>query len=143
MFFLGLIICVVFQMTSCKNEQDNIRIGTFKGLPPEIDGCACYFSRNQKEFDKEKYICVDNYFNTAYVIINDKKVKFKSLTSSVSTDSKDTHWTKNFKSEKYHMTIEMFQIGEIDETWQQKGNITIKSDDGNQITETFYGECGC
>ena len=141
--FLGLIICVLFQMSSCKKEQDAIKVGIFNGLPPEIDGCACYFSRNEKEFKSKKYILADDYLNNAYIIINDEKNTLKNVGAAVKAKGNDIHWSKTFKNEKYEVTIEMFETGEIDETSQQKGVVTIKSVDGNQITETFYGECGC
>ena len=128
-------------LTACKNDE--MVIGTFQEFPPEIEGCACYFSNNEKEFQMEKYICVDDYFKNAYVIINDKKIKFKSVEASVSVKGKYKHWTKTFKSEKHQMIIEMLQTGEIDETQQQKGTITIKSNDGNQVKIPFVGECGC
>ena len=37
----------------------------------------------------------------------------------------------------------MHETGEIDETNQQNGIITIKSSDGSQVTKAFVGECGC
>ena len=133
--------CVLFQMSSCKNDE--IKIGTFNGLPSEIDGCSCYFSANQKEFKQKKYIYADDYLDNAYIIINDKKVKFKSIKASVSANGNDVHWVKKFKSEDYQITVETFQTGEIDETSQERGTITIKSTDGDQVVKTFVGECGC
>lgn len=137
-----VIICILFQMLSCRKEE-NIRIGSFKELPSEIGGCACYFSNNKKEFQLEKYICADDYFKNAYILINDKKVILKNVEASV-TVKKETHWKKTFKSEEYQMTIEMFQMGEIDEINQQKGFLILKNiKTGQEIKSEFYGECGC
>jgi hypothetical protein len=42
------------------------------------------------------------------------------------------------------MTIEMFQMGEIDEINQQKGFLILKNiKTGQEIKSEFYGECGC
>lgn len=140
--FLILVICVLFQMTSCKEPHDTI--GSFKGLPSEIEGCSCYFSKNKKEFQLEKYICAEDYFHNAYIIINDKKIILKNVESGVSADGKDIHWTKTYKNENYQIKIEMFQTGEIDETSQQKGVLTLKNKKtGQEIKSEFYGECGC
>ena len=139
--FLVFAVCVSFLMSSCKNDE--IKIGAFNEFPSEIDGCSCYFSANQKEFKQKKYIYVDDYLDNAYLIINGKKIKFKSIKASVSANGKDVHWIKKFKSNDYQITVETFQTGEIDETSQEKGTITIKSTDGNQVVKTFVGECGC
>ena len=131
--------CVLFQMSSCKNDE--IRIGTFKEIPAEAEEFICYFAKDKAEFQQHEYICADDYFKNAYAVINDEKIKFKSLTSSVSANRKDVHWVKKYKSEKYIMIIDMFLIKEIDDIKQQKGTITIKSNDGKKVVTTFYGEC--
>ena len=135
--FLILTICGLFQMSSCKKDNE-IRIGTFKKL--SSNNYICYFAKNKTEFQQQKYICADDYKN-AFTIINDKKIRFKNVELSVSANNEDIHWKKKFKSGKYQMIIDMFLTKEINDVKQQKGTITIKSNDGKQVLTTFYGEC--
>lgn len=126
-------------MSSCKKDEE-IKIGTFKELPSDIREFTCYFAKNKIDFQQQKYICADDYKN-AFTIINDKKLRFISVGLSVSANNKNVHWVKKFKTEKYQMVIDMFLIKEINDIKQQKGTITIKSNDGKQVVTPFYGEC--
>jgi len=122
-----------------KNQQV-ITIDTFSEFPPEIDGCACYFSSDKKEFENKKYIYADDYGDVAFISINKKMTKFKiSKTEKI----KESRMIQTWISDKYKLTIDRTQIGQVEETWQQKGTLKLETKDGKIITKNIYGECGC
>lgn len=114
-------------------------IKIFSKLPPEIDGCACYFSTNENEFEAGNYIYADNFENIGFMSIDGKMVKFdlKELPSG----EKET--IKSGVSDEYDLIIKMKQVGQVDETWQQEGTIAVRKKNEAPITKIFYGECGC
>lgn len=126
-------------LISCADEKA-ITLDRFSDFPEEIDGCACYFSANKEDFIEGNYIYADTYHENAYISINGKMIQF---TLKSYTDIKENYWVKRYTNEKYEVTLESKEIWRVDETWQQKGTMTIKSKDGKTIKETIYGECGC
>jgi len=126
-------------LISCAEEKA-IVIDRFKDFPEEIDGCACYFSTNKEDFIKGSYIYADTYHNHAYISINGKMMQF---TLKSYTDIVEGYWVKKYSNEEYDVTLDSEEVLQVDETWQQKGTMTIKSKDGKIIKETIYGECGC
>ncbi|MDQ3110274.1 MAG: hypothetical protein M3R17_10295, partial [Bacteroidota bacterium] len=120
--------------------ESKIAIDTFSTFPPEIDGCACYFSNDETEFKNRKYIYADDFGNNAFVSINGIMTKF---VLSKSDTLPDNHSVKIFTADKYDIIIDVKQVGKIDETWQQKGTMTIKPKGEQTIIKKIYGECGC
>jgi hypothetical protein len=118
-------------------QLNQIAIDTFSSVP---SGCSCYFSSNQNEFKARKYIYADDYGSNAFISIGGDKIKFALVKSDT---AKEGHSVEIFKSEKYEMIIEKRQVGESDETWQQEGTLTIKSDAKVIYKKYIYGECGC
>ncbi len=122
-------------------ELEDIQIQVIEKWPDEIDGCSCYSSRNQDELKKREYIYMDDYVDNAFMNISGRIESFrliKSDTLASSESSKET-WT----NERFELIIETEQIGQIEETWQHKGKLTLKSNDGAIIEKEIYGECGC
>ena len=147
---LWTIISFVTALSSCGQIKTNdnpsqagnsFTIDTFSTFPPEVDGCACYFSNNETEFNsKKKYIYADDYGNNAFVSINGVMTKF---TLSKSDTLPGKHSIELWINDKFELTIDIQQVGQIDETWQQQGTLKLKSKDGQSITKNIYGECGC
>jgi hypothetical protein len=71
--FLGSIF---FTHRSFAQSDIKIRIDTFSVIPPEIDGCSCYFSCNSKDFKKRAYIYMNDFAQTSFLEINGKLTKF-------------------------------------------------------------------
>ncbi len=129
--------------TSTENissKDDRISIDTFSTFPPEIDGCACYFSNDETEFKNRKYIYADDYGNNAFVSINGVMTKFVLSKSDTLAGDRSV---ETFVNDKYEITIDVKQVGQIDETWQKTGTIKIKPKDGKETIKNIYGECGC
>jgi uncharacterized protein YxeA len=137
------ILCVVSLLSllliSCSSEKE-IVIDPFSDFPEEIDGCACYFSADKNDFVKGSYIYADNYHDHAYVSINGKMQLFTLVKQTEVTES---YWVKVYTNSEYEVTVEAETLWQADETWLQKGEISIKTRNGKKIKETIYGECGC
>ena len=151
-----LAIATIFLMFACGEKKSNesetkvpnkevskktFTISSFSDFPSEIDGCSCYFSKDSLDFKNEKYIYINDFANISFIKINDTLVKF------IQTEFKKVDKTTTIakaKNDYYEMTIEVKDFGQNgDETSLKKGKIEIKSKNGEAITETFYGECGC
>lgn len=120
------------------NEQ--IIIDTFTKFPPEIDGCACSFSNNNVEFQKKKYVFVNDYGDVAFVSINGVMTQFEHKKQEILSSK---HSIDIYANDNYEITIDIKQIGQKGETWQQKGILKIKSMTGKEVIKNIYGECGC
>ncbi|MXN89720.1 hypothetical protein GR160_00635 [Flavobacterium sp. Sd200] len=138
--FLFLCSCGKEHGKSKKSITDKIVIDTFSTFPAEIDGCACYYSNNETEFNNGKYIYADDYNSNAFVKLNGKMVKLL-LTKSDTLPEKRSN--EIFENNDYEVIINTKQTGQIDETWQSKGTITIMPKKGKAITKPIFGECGC
>ena len=125
---------------SISSKDSQILIDTFSTFPPEIDGCACYFSNDQTEFKNDKYIYADDYGNNAFVSIDGVMTKFVLKKSDTLPGDRSV---ETFVNDNYEITIDVKQVGQIDETWQKKGTIKIKPKEGKEIIKNIYGECGC
>ncbi|MHA3789359.1 hypothetical protein ACX0HA_14205 [Flavobacterium hauense] len=124
---------------SCAEEKA-ITVDRFKDFPEEIDGCACYFSANKEDFINGSYIYADTYHDHAYISINGQMMQFKLKSY---TDVTEGYWVKIYTNDDYEVTLDSEEVLQVDETWQQKGTMSIKSKDGKSVKETIYGECGC
>jgi hypothetical protein len=119
-----------------------LSIDTFSVFPPEINGCACYSSNNLKEFKANKFIYADDYGDKAFVSINGKMTKFKLQKVNTISD-KHTISVGISEDKQYELIIDSIETGEIDETTQDKGVLTLKSKDGTKVVKNIVGECGC
>lgn len=119
---------------------EHISLDTFTTFPPEISGCACYFSNNQEEFRNRIYIYADDYGKNAFATINGVMTK---LTVSKTDTLPDNRSVATFVNEDYEITIDVKQVGQMDETWQKEGTMKIKSVGGKVVAKSIYGECGC
>ena len=118
-----------------------LSLDTFSTFPPEIDGCACYFSNDSLEFGKGHYIYVNDYAQTCFVKLNGVVTRFNQIDFK-ELDSREIR--ARYKNEDYELTVESKTVSQNgDETWLHSGTIKITDKSGNTLTKTFYGECGC
>ncbi len=122
------------------SPEESFALDTFSKLPPEIDGCACYFSNDKTEFGARKYIYADDFGKNAFVSINGEMKKFVLTTSETLPGDRTV---KTFENLNYTITIDFKQVGQVDETWQQAGTIKISPKVGKATITNIYGECGC
>ncbi|WP_375563119.1 hypothetical protein ACE193_11485 [Bernardetia sp. OM2101] len=127
-------------------EKPAFSIDVFSDFPPEIDGCSCYFSKNEADFKEgSKYSYMDNYEKTAFVKIDGILVKFMQTNSEMITE---THYKSTYKSENaaQNYTLETDTERESqngDETFLYTGTLKVTNQEGKSVSESFIGECGC
>jgi hypothetical protein len=149
--FLLLIILI---FSACKNEKaennlnnSNFTLNSFKKLPKEIDGCSCVFSKNEKEYQQNEFIFASNFDSIGFVSINNEIIKLK-LKSRIykpnTTENED--YTCIYEVGNYKITVEIKADKTkkyADESWWNKGLITIENKKGEKTTQKFIGESGC
>lgn len=119
---------------------DQIVIDTFSTFPPEIDGCACYFSNDEAEFKKQVYIYVDNFEKTAWVTLNGALTEFELDKTETLSEKRAV---STYKNDRFELIIDLMQTGQVEETWQFMGTMTVKSPSGKELAKNLVGECGC
>ena len=127
-------------------EQPAFTIDIISEFPPEIDGCSCYFSKNEADFKKKKYIYVDNYKKIAFVKINGKLIKFERISQE---KIENAFYKSNYKSldkDQSYLLETNIKMEEQngDETFFYIGMVKVSDKDGRTtLMQTFIGECGC
>lgn len=117
---------------------NQINLETF-GFPAEVNGCSCYFSKTKEDFDKEKYVYIDDYGNSAFLKIDGKTVKIKMEEGDFDPDN----FSKIIKNEEFSVTIEGKKVNELDEVMMFQGTMTVENKKGEKTITPIYGECGC
>jgi len=122
-------------------EDKTLVISTFDTIPDEIQGCGCAFAADSLAYKAGHYIYADDIGELAYMNINGKMVQLKG---NKETSADSTAVLADYKVDKIEVKLNFVhgrQIGE--ESTEETGTITIQQDDGQIITKSIYGECGC
>ena len=117
----------------------------FKGLPPTIEGCSCYFSATEDRYRQQEYLFAAGFDSTAFISVEGGMVKLRlvSTTRKAGTFGDYDH-TDVYRSDRYTVTVAMEYKGTSgDETWKNSGTITVEETGGHKTVERFVGECGC
>lgn len=123
-------------------DKDAFTIETFEEFPTEIDGCSCYFGETKKAFQKQQYIYVDDYKELIVLKINGQFVKFAVVDSK--EIQPEIEYYSFAKSEKYTLSLTKNYLKQSgDEVWSYNGTFKVKDHLGNEVSKTFYGDCGC
>ena len=128
------------KITSDSNTQKHtdIELEVFTTLPKEIDGCGCYFYLSEKDKQEGKYMCVNDFANLAFVLVNGKLEKFEL------TEHKENSNIYLYANKAFDLKIEITKKesgGE--ETSKVEGIIIVKTKEGQKLEKTFIGFCGC
>jgi uncharacterized Rmd1/YagE family protein len=110
-------------------------------IPTEIDGCSCFLSTDSLDYKNNRYLYAGDLQESAFMMVNGTMVKF-SRSSYTEKDSLNS--VSTYKAENIKLTIESTTTKQTDyESRQEEGTITVERSDGQAITKTFFGECGC
>jgi hypothetical protein len=122
-------------------ESFNLAIETFTEFPPEIDGCACYFSKNKEDFNNGIYIYMDDFGNEfGFMNLDGVMTKF----DIEHNDSNDSGLeVVELSNTDYTLILNYEQVSELDETFQKEGELKIINSNNEEIIVPFFGECGC
>lgn len=117
-------------------------INSFVDLPEEIDGAACMFSVDKADYEKEKYIYVDDLDSICYIKMDGKFIRLELVEDNTPETSVDPY-SKKFKNDDYQLSIEMTRADEDDEIPFLEGYMLIKYKDEPEERKDLYGICGC
>jgi hypothetical protein len=118
-------------------EADSVNLETFSVIPNEIDGCGCSFYLSENDKKDNKYICVNDFANLAFVKLKGEMVKLEL------TEHKDSSSIYLYKSKEYTLKIEVLKKEPSEyEASNIEGVITISSKEGIK-KQKFVGTCGC
>ena len=120
--------------------DEPIVIGAFSEFPEGIEGCSCYFSQHTSALESGSYIFVTNFESLGFMMLNDKMVEFKLEETSELSDGK---LMERWSNPRFNLIKKTKATGQLDETWQHTGTITIQPKNGTSIESTIVGECGC
>ena len=116
-------LCVFVVLMSCNSiTYQDFKIETFTKVPYEIDGGTCYFSKDENELKKEKYIFINDFSSVAFMQINGEYVEFKLLSY---TDLKNKSVKAIYNSSIYSLTILIDPINQ--ETGLKTCKLIVKS----------------
>ncbi|MBK9149652.1 MAG: hypothetical protein IPM26_01085 [Saprospiraceae bacterium] len=130
-----------------KSIQEKLDLQIIDSLPIPKGTCTtCFFSINEDDFNKSRYLWIDNSTGQGYMKINGKLEEFEM--NEGFADDKSHSWSS--KNNKYKIEMTLSEIsnngnyfgGVYKPSQIFKGSIKIKSDDDSQYFE-IYGECGC
>lgn len=124
--------------TQTLENLNQINLETF-GFPAEVNGCSCYFAKNKEEFEKEKYIYIDDYGNNAFLKVDGNPVKIKMKEG----DFDPENFSKVIKNDEFTVTIQGKKVSELEEVMMFEGTMTVENKKGEKTITSIYGECGC
>jgi len=122
-------------------EDKTLVISTFDTIPDEISGCGCAFAADSIAYKSGHFIFADDIGDVGYMNIYGKMVQLKG---NKETSADSTTVLADYKADKIEVKLNIVhgrQIGA--ESTEETGTIIIKQDDGQTITKSIYGECGC
>lgn len=126
------------QEVESPEQIQQVTLEAFSEFPPEIDGCSCYFSGNKEAFKQGNYLFMSNFDKLAFIKIDDELIRFELL------EEKDEPYNTIWQDEKGRiMVLETVEMGQMDETWQYEGVLTLMKDNTPIYKRTIIGECGC
>jgi hypothetical protein len=125
---------------SDSNDAQDI-LGTFYNIPPEIQGCSCYYSLTEADFKEEIYVFAAEMEEYGFAHMEGLLVRFEPVV----TAEPDTpaYSKKEYESGIYKIVIETETISEDGETRLQKGTMKVFKQGKQTDSVAITGECGC
>jgi len=120
-------------------------LDSFKELPNDIEGCSCYFFKDEEASKNKEYLFANSYDSIAYVSVDKKLVRLKlTKTTREPNTFGDSDYSETYSNEDFKITIHVkYKKPAGDESWSTEGDLRITRKDGQSFTTTFVGECGC
>ena len=120
-------------------EEKPLELESFT-FPSEIEGCGCYFAKNNDDLAAEKYIFVDEIDGKTYFKIGDQELHLKKSDDNISMET----LTKSIEDKNYKITLNGNRVKNDDEALIFKGNMKVlNKKTGQEIQSPIIGECGC
>lgn len=132
-------------MQVIEDNTPDFTFDDYKGFPPEIESCSCYFSENDAKFAEQYFFFTSNPDGLAIVRINNKQLKLKQIALPRYREPANSSETiEVYEGDVYTVTVHTTSKEKRgEEVWTNKGTITVEKKDGKKIVKQFTGECGC
>ena len=123
-------------------KEPNLELSPIIGFPEAIDGCACYFSQNDQDFEKDKFIYLNDFASLSYLNINGELVEFSLIPSN---DSNSTPKFHLYRSKDFELRVNIEKKTDLDqELAKLEGKLLLKDlKTGHTKSFSYVGECGC
>lgn len=109
-------------------------------IPVEIDGCSCYFSFSQSEFERKEYFYYNNFAELSYIKLDGHLVE---LTLSNNPENNKFNYYE-YKNDSILMKIWKKKSKKSgDEVFVEIGKYEIYDKNKLILQGNFFGECGC
>ena len=119
-----------------------LALNPFSKIPDEIDGCACYFSRNLKEFKKQKYIYINDFAAASFISIDGEMMRLQLKSHNDQPGKGADYIYQNSLIELQIKINKKWDAGE--EATGMEGFLTLKNLETRETKVIpFAGECGC
>src|SRR5690606_7927165 len=133
---------------SCRRhnpEKGNIKMTSFRGLPPQLEGCSCYFSKSETDFKRDRYFFASGPDSIAYISINKKPVQLRRITNPVSSkENKPAELEETYSNKVYTVKIKLHTEGKSgDEVLWYTGKLKLFFKEVEVREFSVFGECGC
>ena len=146
-----ILCCLLFASGCTNSQQDGTKavvtqhLTSFKGFPPGFEGCTCYFSGTEKEFQNEQYIFVSDLEQKAFITVNGKQINLKlDSTTRVDNSLDDSDYSETYSNGYYTLKMDVKFGGNTgDEVWWNTGIMTLYFKGVEIDRREFVGECGC
>lgn len=143
------ILLFLLLFTACKENkiENDFQITDIINVPNEIDGCSSIFSENEKKHENGEYLFVSNLDSIAFISVNNKIIRLRLMDRKFKPNTTgDKDYYCQYSGENYKVFIEINRDDTkqfVDESWWDKGTITIENKDGIKLVKSFIGESGC
>ncbi len=146
-----LVLCSILT-AGCSSQQPEQsktesaeKLRSYRGFPPGVEGCSCYFSVNEQEFRKEHYLFVSDLESKAYIRINNRDVALKRDSTTRRNEAlDDSNYTEYYSNGVYSLQIDVrFEGNTGDEVWWNTGELILFFKGLEIDRRGFVGECGC
>lgn len=131
--------------TSVEPNTKPMLISIFTKVPDEIEGCACYFSKNKEDLETSDFLFAANYDSAAFISINQKLIKLKLISSTRNPGTfGDYDHVDIYQANGYKVTVDLhYKKSTGDEVWEFTGTLILTRKDGKKAETQLYGQCGC
>ncbi len=126
-----------------KSIPTSFSLDNFNESFDDINGPTCVFAETEKDYENKKFLFVSNFDSIGYISVNHKILRLELIErkyKAKTTENED--YLCVYKGMKYkvylHITVDNTKEYN-DESWWNKGELTIENDKGEKITKNFIG----
>jgi len=142
-----LLLLALFLVGACQRPADrhSVKLKHFKGFPPEVSGCSCFFAGSEKEIAREQYLFVSDLDSAGFISIEGKLSRLRLQRSDAAPDDPwQKRKTEVFTNEYYKLIIRTEgRESSADEVWEVQGTMQLFFKENPVDSVRFIGECGC